>query len=157
MGRRGIHIEFWQESHRSVDGSKMNLRGIGWSGMDGIVLAQDRGQWGTLDNTVMNLWVPYNVGKFLSICTNGSLSRRAQLHRVSENILVMYSSPSSCFVLLRSKNIRVRTSVLINLQSTTLQGKISNPYKTTGRIMFYGLVFSNMRREPSIQVAIVNK
>jgi hypothetical protein len=61
----------------------MDLREIGWGGMDWIVLAQDRGQWRALDNTVINLWVPYNVGKFLNSCTTGSLSRRAQLQGVS--------------------------------------------------------------------------
>jgi hypothetical protein len=32
---------------------------------------------------VMNLPVPSNVGKFLSSCTTGGFSRRAQLHEVS--------------------------------------------------------------------------
>jgi hypothetical protein len=36
----------------------MELRGIGWSGMDGIDLAQDRDQWRALVNMVMNLRVP---------------------------------------------------------------------------------------------------
>jgi hypothetical protein len=49
-------------------------------GMDLIDLAQVRGQWKALVNTVMNLRVPYNAGKFLSSCTSGSFSRRAQLH-----------------------------------------------------------------------------
>jgi hypothetical protein len=31
---------------------------MGWSGVDWIDLAQDRGQWRALVNTVMNLWVP---------------------------------------------------------------------------------------------------
>jgi hypothetical protein len=31
--------------------------------MDWIDLAKDRDQWRTLVNTVMNLWVPQNVGK----------------------------------------------------------------------------------------------
>jgi hypothetical protein len=34
-------------------------------------------------NTVMNLQVPSNVGKFLSGYTTGGFSRRAQLHEVS--------------------------------------------------------------------------
>jgi hypothetical protein len=34
-------------------------------------------------NTVMNLRVPRNVGKFLSSCTTGGFSRRAYLRRVS--------------------------------------------------------------------------
>jgi hypothetical protein len=33
-------------------------------------------------NTVMNCRVPYDAGKFLSSCTTGSLSGRAQLHAV---------------------------------------------------------------------------
>jgi hypothetical protein len=43
---------------RWVDNIKMDLREIGWGGMDWIVLAQDRGQWRALMNTVMNLRVP---------------------------------------------------------------------------------------------------
>jgi hypothetical protein len=33
----------------------MDLREIGWGGMDWIDLAQDRDQWRALVNTVMNL------------------------------------------------------------------------------------------------------
>jgi hypothetical protein len=58
----------------------MYLREIGWDGMDWIDLAQYRDQWRVLVNTVMNLRVPYNAGKFLSSCTTGGFSRRAQLH-----------------------------------------------------------------------------
>jgi hypothetical protein len=36
---------------------KWILREIGWSGMDWIDLAQDRGQWRPLVSTVMNLRV----------------------------------------------------------------------------------------------------
>jgi hypothetical protein len=43
-------------------------------------LYQDRDQWGALVNTVMNLLVPLNSGNFLSGCSIGSFSRRAQLH-----------------------------------------------------------------------------
>jgi hypothetical protein len=43
-------------------------------GMDWIDLAQDRDQWRALVNT---------VGKFLSSCTTGGFSRRAQLHGIS--------------------------------------------------------------------------
>jgi hypothetical protein len=43
---------------RWMDNSKMNLREIGWDGMDWIDLAQDGDQWRSLVNTVMNLRVP---------------------------------------------------------------------------------------------------
>jgi hypothetical protein len=44
--------------HTWVDIIKMDLREIGWSGMDWINVDQDREQWRALVNTVMNLWVP---------------------------------------------------------------------------------------------------
>jgi hypothetical protein len=59
---------------------KMDLREIGWDGMDWIDLAQDRDQWRVLVNMVMNLRVPENAGKFLNSCTIGSFSRWVQLH-----------------------------------------------------------------------------
>jgi hypothetical protein len=65
---------------RWVDNIKMDLGEIEWDGMDWIDLAEDRDQWRALVNTVVNLRVPYNAGKFLSSCTIGSFSRRAQLH-----------------------------------------------------------------------------
>jgi hypothetical protein len=37
---------------------KMDLRGTGWGGMDWTDLSQDKDQWRTLVNTVINLWVP---------------------------------------------------------------------------------------------------
>jgi hypothetical protein len=43
---------------RWVDNIKMDLREIGWDGMDWIDLAQDRDRWRALVNTVMNLRVP---------------------------------------------------------------------------------------------------
>jgi hypothetical protein len=43
---------------RWVDIIKMDLREIGWDGVDWVDLAQDRDQWRALVNTVMNLRVP---------------------------------------------------------------------------------------------------
>jgi hypothetical protein len=50
----------------------MALRAIRWDVMDSD-------QWRALVNTVMNLRVPQNAGKFLSSCTIGGFSRGAQL------------------------------------------------------------------------------
>jgi hypothetical protein len=41
-----------------VDNIKIDLREIGWDGVDWIELAQDRDQWRALVNTVMSLRVP---------------------------------------------------------------------------------------------------
>jgi hypothetical protein len=63
-----------------VDNIKMDVREIRWDGMDCIDLAQDRDQYRALVNMVMNPRVPINAGKFLSSCTIGGFSGRAQLH-----------------------------------------------------------------------------
>jgi hypothetical protein len=59
--------------------SKMDLRHICWDGMDWIDLAHNRDQWRAPVNTVMNLRVPQNAGKFFSSCRIGGSSRRAEL------------------------------------------------------------------------------
>jgi hypothetical protein len=66
---------------RWVDSIEMDLREIGWHGVDWIDMAQSRDQWRTLLNTILNLRVPQNAEKFLSGCTIGRSSRRAQLHK----------------------------------------------------------------------------
>jgi hypothetical protein len=43
---------------RWVDNIKMDLREIGWDGVDWIGLAQDRDRWRALVSMVMNLRVP---------------------------------------------------------------------------------------------------
>jgi hypothetical protein len=78
-GRRPLR----RSRHRWEDNIKMDLREIGWVGMDWFDLAQDRDQWRALVNTVMNLRVPHNVGKFFSSCATGCFSRMAQLPGIS--------------------------------------------------------------------------
>jgi hypothetical protein len=56
--------------HRWVDNITEDLREYG---MDWVDLAQDRDQWRALVNTVMNLRVPENAGKYLH---NWQLLRR---------------------------------------------------------------------------------
>jgi hypothetical protein len=60
-----MHRGYWWESQKGrrprrkwVNNIKMVLREIGWDGMNSIDLAQDRDQWRTLVNTVMNLRDP---------------------------------------------------------------------------------------------------
>jgi hypothetical protein len=43
---------------RWEDNIKIDLREIGWDGLDWVDLAQDRDQWRALVNTIMNLRVP---------------------------------------------------------------------------------------------------
>jgi hypothetical protein len=46
---------------RWEDNVKMNFVKIGWGGMDCSNLVQDKDQWPTFMNTIMNLRVPQNV------------------------------------------------------------------------------------------------
>jgi hypothetical protein len=48
LGRPGCRWE---------DNIGMELREIGWKGVDWMHLAQDRDQWQTFENAVMKLWV----------------------------------------------------------------------------------------------------
>jgi hypothetical protein len=51
--------------HRWEDNIKMDLREIGWGGIDWIDLAQDRDRWRALVNTVMNFRVYKMLGNSL--------------------------------------------------------------------------------------------
>jgi hypothetical protein len=84
MGKPEGKRPLGRSRRRWVDKIKMDLRSIGWDGMNWIDLAQDGVQWRALVNSVMNLRVPQNTGKFLSGCTTDGFSRRAQLHGAIE-------------------------------------------------------------------------
>jgi hypothetical protein len=49
---------FRRPRHIQEDNIKMDLREIGWEGVDWMHLAQDRDQWQALVNTATNLQVP---------------------------------------------------------------------------------------------------
>jgi hypothetical protein len=49
---------FGRSRRRCEDNIRMDLKEMGWEGVDWIHLAQDRDQWLALVNTVMNLRVP---------------------------------------------------------------------------------------------------
>jgi hypothetical protein len=44
--------------HRWVDNIKMDLREIGWDGVDWMDMVEDRNQWRALVNMILNLRVP---------------------------------------------------------------------------------------------------
>jgi hypothetical protein len=54
VGRRPLE----RPRRRCVDNIKMDLKEIGWDGMDWIDLAQEMDQWRDLVNTIMNLRFP---------------------------------------------------------------------------------------------------
>jgi hypothetical protein len=53
-GRRSLG----RPRRRWVDNITMDLREIGWDGVDWVDLLQERNQWRALVNTVMNIRVP---------------------------------------------------------------------------------------------------
>jgi hypothetical protein len=68
----------------------MDFREIGWDGMDWIDLAEDRDQLRDLVNMVMNLRIPLNVENFMSSCTTGGFSKRAQLREGRESYYLAF-------------------------------------------------------------------
>jgi hypothetical protein len=63
-----MHIEFWWKNQKERDLGrprckwenivKLDLREIGWNGMDWIHLSQDRDSWRVVVNMVMKLQIP---------------------------------------------------------------------------------------------------
>jgi hypothetical protein len=58
VGKPGEKRPVGRPRRKCVDNIKMDLREIGWGGMNGVDLVQDRDQWRALANTVMNIRVP---------------------------------------------------------------------------------------------------
>jgi hypothetical protein len=58
VGKLEGKIPLERPRYRWKDNIKIDLREIGWGGMDWIDLAQDRGRWRPVVNTVMHLRLP---------------------------------------------------------------------------------------------------
>jgi hypothetical protein len=58
VGKTEGKIPLGRPRRRWLNNIKVDLREIGWDGMDWINLSQDRDQWRALVNKVMNLRVP---------------------------------------------------------------------------------------------------
>jgi hypothetical protein len=57
VGKPESKRPFGRHRHRWKGNVRLDLREIGWEGMDWIHLAQDRDQWRAVVNMVMNLRV----------------------------------------------------------------------------------------------------
>jgi hypothetical protein len=55
VGKSEVKRPLGRVRHRWMDNTKMVLREREWDGMDWIYLDQDRDQWRTLVNTIINL------------------------------------------------------------------------------------------------------
>jgi hypothetical protein len=90
VGKSELNRPLGRSRRRWVDNIKVDLGEIEWSGIDWIDLAQIRGQWRAPVNTVMELPVRINTGKFLSRCTIHGLSRKPQLYEVTFTVCITY-------------------------------------------------------------------
>jgi hypothetical protein len=58
VGKPEVKKPLERPRRRWKDNIRMDIKEIGWEGFVWVYLAQDRDQWRTLVNTVMNLRVP---------------------------------------------------------------------------------------------------
>jgi hypothetical protein len=58
VGKPELKRPIERPRRRWMDNNKMDLREIGWGGMDWFDLALDRDQWRALVNSVMNIRLP---------------------------------------------------------------------------------------------------
>jgi hypothetical protein len=79
MGKPGRKRKLGKPRRRWGYNIKRDLKEIVLGGINWIHLAQYSDQWRAAVNTVTNLRVTYNFGKFLSSYTTGGFSRSAHL------------------------------------------------------------------------------
>jgi hypothetical protein len=58
VGKQEVKRTLGRPRRKWEDNIRMDLKVIGWGGMDWIDLDQDKNQWRALMNTVLNLRVP---------------------------------------------------------------------------------------------------
>jgi hypothetical protein len=66
VGKSERRRQLGRPRFRWEDDITMDVGEIGWGDINWIHLAQDKNQWRASVNTVLNLRLPENVGKFLS-------------------------------------------------------------------------------------------
>ena len=66
VGKPEVQRPLRRPEHRWKDNIKMDLQEVRCGGMDWVNLAQDRDRWWALVNAVMNFWVSYSEGNFLT-------------------------------------------------------------------------------------------
>jgi hypothetical protein len=76
---------------RTENNIKTDIGEARWGDIDWIDLAQDGEKSRVLVKAVINLRVPYDAEKFLSGRTSGRSSRRAELHSITE-LVVLFTS-----------------------------------------------------------------
>jgi hypothetical protein len=66
VGRPKVKKPLGRSRRRWEDNIRIDVREIGWEVVDWMNMAEDRDQWRTVVNTVMNLRVPEEAENFLA-------------------------------------------------------------------------------------------
>ena len=66
VGKPEVQRPLGKPEHRWEDNIKMDLQEVRCGGMGWVNLAQDKDRWWALVNAVMNFWVSYGEGNFLT-------------------------------------------------------------------------------------------